>query len=141
MLNSNFYKKVDGCSTRGTLFVIFSDIYVTQTERKVVEPTKPQLYKRFVDDIINKQCKDQPDNLFQVLNSNHPKIKYTIEVDPDKFLDTKNIQENGIVKTEVNQKDIKLLAHWTSRIQKWYQRNSIISYSNRALRISSCLND
>ena len=90
MFNSKFYKQVDGCSMRGPLSVIFSDIYMTKTERKVVEPTKPQFYKRFVDDIINKRYKDQADNLFQALNSNHPKIKYTIE-DPDKFLDMKII--------------------------------------------------
>ena len=80
----------------GPLSVILSDIYMTKTERKVM---------RFVDDIINKRHKDQPDDLFQELNSNHPKIKYTTEVDPDRFLDTKIIQENGIVTTEVNRKD------------------------------------
>ena len=140
-LNSKFYKQVDGCSMGGPLSVIFSDIYMTKTERKVVEPTKPQFYKRFVDDIIDKQYKDQPDNLFQALDSNHPKIKYTIEVDPDKFLETKIIKENGIVTTKVNRKDRKLLVHWTSRIPKWYKTNSISSDLKRALRISSCLND
>ena len=89
----------------GPLSVIFSDIYLTKTDIKVIGPTKPQFYKRFVDDIINKRYKDQPDNLFQAFYSNHPKIKYTIGVDPDKFLDTKIIQENGIVTTEVNRKD------------------------------------
>ena len=103
--------------------------------------TKPQFYKTFVDDIINKRYQDQPDNLFQALNSNYPKIKYTIEVDPDKFLDTKIIQKNGIVTTEVNRKDGKLPLHWTARIPKRYKRNSITSDLNRALRISSCLKD
>ena len=141
MINSKFYKQVDGCSMGGPLSVIFSDIYMTKTERKVFEPTKPQFCKRFVDDIINKRYKDQPDNLFQALNSNHPKIKYTIEVDPDKFLDTKIIQKNGFVTTEVNRKEGKLPVHWTSRIPKRYKRNSITSDLNRALRISSCLKD
>ena len=64
----------------GPLSVIFSDIYMTKTERKVVEPTKSEFYKRFVDDIINKRYKNQPDNPFQALNSNHPKIKHITEV-------------------------------------------------------------
>ena len=119
----------------GLLSVMLSDIYMTKTERKVIEPTKPQFYKRFVDDIINKRHKDRPDNLFQELNSNHPKIKYTIEVDPDKFLDTKIIKENGIVTTEVNRKVRKLPVHWTSRIPKRYKSNSITSDLSRALRI------
>ena len=107
----------------GPLFVIFSNMYMPKTERIVAEPTKPQFYKRFVDDIINKCYNDQPDNLFQALNNSHPKIKYTIEVHPDKFLDTKIIQKNGIMTTEVNRKDRKLPVHWTSRIPKWYKRN------------------
>ena len=141
MLNSKFYNQVGRCSMGGPLSVIFSDIYMTKTKRKVVEPTKPKFYKRFVDDIINKRHKDQPDNLFQALNSNHSKIKYTIEADPDKFLDTKIIQENGIVTTEVKRKDRKLPVHWTSRIPKRCKRNSITSDLNRALRISSCFNN
>ena len=69
MLNSKFCEQVDGCSMGGPLFVIFSDIYMTKTERNVVEATKPQFYKRFVDDIINKRYKDQPDNLLHALNT------------------------------------------------------------------------
>ena len=124
---------------RGPLCVIFSDIYMTKTERKVVEPAKPEFCKRPVDDIINKQYKQQPDNPFQALNSNHPKIKYPIEVNLDKFLDTKINQKNGIVTIKVNRKDRKLSVHWTSRITKRYKRNSIISDLKKALRISSSL--
>ena len=43
--------------------------------------------------------------------------------------------------TEVNRKDRKLPVHWTSRIPKWYKRNSIISDLNRTLHILSCLKD
>ena len=100
MLNSKFYKQVDGCSMGGPHSVIFTEIYMTRTDRKVVGPTKPQFCKRFVDDIIKKRYKDQPDNLFKALNSNRPKIKYTMAEDPDKFLETKIIQENSIVMTE-----------------------------------------
>ena len=61
MFNSKFNKQVEGCSMGGTvifaitLSVIFYDIYMTNLERKIVEPTKPQFYKTFVDDIINKR--------------------------------------------------------------------------------------
>ena len=124
----------------GPLSVMVSDIYMTKTERKVVDPTKPQFYKRFVND-INKRYKDQPVNLFQVLNSNHANIKYTTEVNPDKFLDTKIIQNSGIVTPEVNRKYRKLPVYWTSRIPKRYKINSITSELNRALSISSSLKD
>ena len=42
MLNSKFYKQVDGCSMGGPLSVIFPDIYLTKTERNIAERTKPQ---------------------------------------------------------------------------------------------------
>ena len=92
MLNRKFYKQVDVYSIWGPLSVILFNIYTTKTERKLVEPTKSQFYKIIVDDIINKRYKNQPDNLFQALSNNHPKIKYAVELDPDKFLNTKIIQ-------------------------------------------------
>ena len=78
MFNSNFYKQIDGCIIGGPPSVIFSDIYVTKTEEEVVKPINPSFYERFVDDIISKKKKDQPDLLFENLNNHHPNIKYTI---------------------------------------------------------------
>ena len=91
MLNSNFYKQINGCTMAGPLSVIFSDIYMTKTDKEVVKPLSPRFYKRFADDIISKKKKDQPDLLFENLNNHHPNIKYTIETMPQKFLDTKII--------------------------------------------------
>ena len=71
--------------------VIFSHIYKTKTEREVVNPSKPEFYKRFVDDIISRKNKNQPGDLFQNFNRNHPNMKYTVEVKPDIFLDTKAV--------------------------------------------------
>lgn len=38
----------------GPVSVIFSDIYMTKTDRKMVEPNKPHFYKGFVDHTIHK---------------------------------------------------------------------------------------
>ena len=70
------------CTIGGPLSVLFSDIYVTKAEEEVVKPTNPGFYKRFVDDIISKKKKDQPDLLFENLNNHHPNIKYTTETMP-----------------------------------------------------------
>ena len=43
MLNSKFYNQVDECSMEGPLSLIFSDIYIIKTKRKVVKPTKPKI--------------------------------------------------------------------------------------------------
>ena len=94
MFTSNFYQQTDGCTMGGPLSVIFSDIYMTKTEREVVNPSKPKFCKRFVDDIINRRNKNQPDDLFQKLNSNHPNMKYTVEIKPEFLLDTKIVYSN-----------------------------------------------
>ena len=39
--NSRFFKQLDGCTTEGQLFVIFSDINMTKMENDVVIPSKP----------------------------------------------------------------------------------------------------
>ena len=91
-----------------------------KTESKVFEPTKPRFYRTIFDDITNKRHEDLPDNLFQALNSNHPKIKYTIEKNPNKSLDTKIIQNKGIVTAELNWRDRNFLVDTPFRSSKRY---------------------
>ena len=81
---------------------------MTKTEREVVNPSKPKFYKRFMDDIINRRNKNEPDDLFQKLNNNHPSMKYTVEVKPEIFLDTKIVYSNDVITTEVKRNDSKL---------------------------------
>ena len=92
----------------GPLSVIFSDIYITKTEREVVNQSEPKFQKRFVDDTINRRNKNEPDDLFQKLNNNHPNIKYTAEVKPEIFLDTKIVYINDVITAEVKRNDRKL---------------------------------
>ena len=72
----------------GPLSVITSDIFMTKLEKQVVSPAKPAFYKRYVDDIITRRKKNQPDELLNKLMSFHPKIKFTVEVNPEKFHQT-----------------------------------------------------
>ena len=137
MLNSNFYKQIDGCTMGGPLSVIFSDIYMTKNEEKVVKPTNPSFYKRFIGDIISKEKKDQPDLLFGNSNNHHANISYTIETMPQKFLDTKIIYEYNQIKTKVHRNERKPPVHWTSKIPKRYKQNAINADLNRAAQIVS----
>ena len=57
------------------------------------------------DDIINRRNKNQPDHLFQKLNSNHPNMKYTVEVKSEMFLDTKIVYSNDIITNEVTRNE------------------------------------
>ena len=68
---------------------------MTKREEEVGETTNPIFYKRFVNDIISKKKKNQPDLLFDNLNIHHSNIKYTIETMPRNFLETKIIYDDN----------------------------------------------
>ena len=114
---------------------------MTKTEHEVVIPSKLKFYKRFVDDIINRRNKNQPDDLFQKLNSNHPNMKYTVQVKPEIFLDRKIVYSNDVFTTEVKRNEKTLPVHWSSKVMKRYERSAIISDLNRATPITSFLAD
>ena len=80
IFNGRFYQQTDGCTMGGPLSVVFANIFMTKLEEDVVRPINPLFYKRFVDDSINRREKNKPDELFNKLNSYHPKIKFTIEI-------------------------------------------------------------
>ena len=76
-------------------------------------------------------------NLLKELENNHPNMKYTVEVKPEIFLDTKIVYSNDVITTEVKRNDRKLPVHWSSKVPKWYKRNAIISDLNRATHIAN----
>ena len=131
--NSRFLKQVDDCTMGGSISVTFSDIYMVKMENYVVIPSKPIFYRRFVDDIYSRR-KLGENVLFDQLNSYHPNIKLTIEVN---FLDTKLTNINGTYKFNVYRKNTKLPSLWTSKTPKPYKRNTINGDLHRSKRISS----
>ena len=135
-INGRLLKQIDGCSMGSPLSVILAGIFMKILERKVVAPEKPILYKRFVDDVFHRKKKGQKDTLLPKLNSFHTKIKFTVEKDLKKFLDTKLKLENRIYKTSVN-RNKKLPTHWKSKIPKKIKRNVITNDLHRAKKISS----
>ena len=62
------------------LSVTLAGIHMNKMEKEVVAPTKPKLYKRYVDDVYHRRKKDVEDELFQAMNNHHPNIQLTIEV-------------------------------------------------------------
>ena len=114
--NNRFLKQVDGCTMGGPLSVTFSDIYMVKMENDVVIPSKPIFYRRFVDDIYSRR-KLGDNVLFDRLNSYHPNIKLTIEVNPTKSLDTKITNINGIYKFNVYGKTQNYLHHGPPKLQ------------------------
>ena len=126
----------------GPLSVILADIYMTKIENEIVRPLSPSFYHRYVDDIITRRTKNEPDKLFKKLNEKKTKLKFTCEVQPTKFLDTVMIQQSdNTFKTAVHRKIMKVAAHWSSKVPKKYKRNAIRSDLSRAARISSNFNE
>ena len=118
--NSRLSKQVDGCPMRGPLSVTFSDIYMVKMENNVIIPSKPIFYCRFADNIYSRQ-KLGDNVLFDQLKNYHPNIKFTLEVNPSKFLDTKLTNVNGGYKFNVYRKNTKPPSTWTSKTPKCYK--------------------
>ena len=99
-----------------TLSVTLSDMYMNKVENDIVVPRKPVFYRRFADDIYNRRKKNTEDELYHSLNNYHKNIKLTIEVSPNKFLDTHLFNQNGICIPQVHRKETKTPTHWSSCI-------------------------
>ena len=139
--NSRFLKQTDGCSMGGPLSVILADIHMVRTENAIVRPMNPVFFKRYVDNIYTKRKKNIPDTLFSNLNGFHPNIKLTIEVNPNRFLDTQIVlNQDGTVTTSVVRKETQLPIPWVTKAPKRYKRNTIIGDLHRSKRISSNFN-
>ena len=142
MFNNTFYKQTDGCTMGGPLSVILSNIFMTMLENDVVLPLCPAFYKRYVDDIINRRKKNEPDILLEKLQAYHPRINFTVEVNPSKFLDTDiSLIANSPCLTRVYRKPNKFPVHWSSQVPIRYKRNAIRGDLYRSSRISSCFEE
>ena len=107
-----------------SLSVTLADIHMIRTEKDIVTPLKPIFYKRFVDDIYTRRKKGIHDKLYERLNNYHPNIKLTIEINPNKFLDTEIIDNKGVIEMKAYRKITKLPVPWASNIPKRYKRNT-----------------
>ena len=135
--NNRLIKQIGGCPMGGSISVVFSDIYMCKIEEDVVKPLKPIFYKRYVNDRYVKRKCNEADTLFDALNSYHPNIKFTLEQNPKKFLDTQIIKENNQIKTQVFVKKSVYPVHWSSKVPFRYKKNAINGELHRARKISS----
>ena len=135
--NGKLYKQVDGCSMGDPLSPTLANIFMCKLEGDVVTPCNLPFYDRYVDDCFTKRKANTADNLLEMLNSYYPNIKFTVEENPDHFLDTSFIHQGGNVNTKVYQKPGKLQVHWKSAIPERWKRNTILGALHRAKRIAS----
>ena len=98
----------------GPLSVTLANIALTKLEYLVIAPTNPNFYRRFADDVITKRDVNKENLLLKAMNSYHPKLKFTLEENPTKFLDTALEVHNNDVFTSVYREPNKILTHWSS---------------------------
>ena len=117
-------KQVVGISVGGTLSVILSDCFMNKMEGDIVLPLKPKFYRRFVDDTYRRRKKNETDELFSKMNSYHPRINLTTEINLSKFLDTKIVPNKNEIKCFSHHKDNKMPFHWKSAVPRNYKSTS-----------------
>ena len=125
----------------GPIIVVLSGCFMNKMETDIVVPMKPKFYRRYVDDTYRRRKLNIPDELFDKMNTYHPNIKLTIEINPIKFLDSHiTRKDKNTMSCMVYPKDSKLPFHWSSAVPKSYKRNIILGELHRAKRFSSNFN-
>ena len=66
------------------------------------------------------------------MNNYHTNIKFTLDGNPRRFLDTEIIRENNTISTHVFTKLRKFPVHWSSNIKTNYKRNATTRELHRA---------
>ena len=103
LTNDRLIKQVDECQVSGLISVVLSNIPCVIMEIDAVKPIKSNLYKCYINDIVN----GSKINQLNFLNNYHPYIKLTIKVNPSRFLDSEIMIKNGITETSVLIKESK----------------------------------
>ena len=111
---------------------------MTKCIREIIVPLAPPFFKLYVDDGFCRRGKGEQDPILEGLNGFHPKLNFTVENEPEKFLDSKFIknEETRTFSIRVFHKPNKLPAHWSSQIPRRYKRNAILCDLHRAYAIS-----
>jgi hypothetical protein len=94
------YKQIFGTPMGSPLSPIIADIVMQDIETVALKciPSPPLFYYRYVDDILLAIKKDLVDNVVEVFNSLHDRLKFTLEVSDNNsinFLDVSIIIDNN----------------------------------------------
>ena len=84
----NFYEQKDGAALGSPISAVVTNLYMEFFEELALEtaPTRPRLWKRYVDDTFCILRKGSTKKLFCHLNGVRPTIKFTVEQEEDRTL-------------------------------------------------------
>ena len=124
----------------GPISLAFADIYMCKMEDDVVAPVKQIFYRRYVDNTYIRSIrrkKSTKDKLFKKLNTYHDNIKFTIEENPKKFLDTEIVRHTSAIITKVHTRSKKFPVQWSNKIPLRHKRNAMTGEMLRTNKIAS----
>lgn len=118
--------------------MVMAGICMTKCIREVVIPRNPTFFKLYVDDGFSRQKQETHTEFLGALNSFNPKLKFTVENEPTRFLDSEFVKddENRTFSLRVFHKPNKFPMHWSSQTPRRYKKNAILCELHRALVIS-----
>ena len=147
LFNSTLYKQVDGVAMGSPLGPTLANAFMCYWEEKWLKscPTsfKPLLYRRYVDDIL--LIFSSPDHVtlfLDYLNSQHPNIEFTSEIEKDcslPFLDLNITRDGSNLSTSLYRKPT-----FTGLLSKFFafspilnKKNLVATLTHRAFKICS----
>ena len=118
--NGSIYEQREGAAMGSPVSAVIANLYMETFEEQAIEsaPSKPKIWKRYVDDTFTILDRDRVDSFLNHLNSQQPTIRFTMETENDNkiaFLDAS-------VSTEP---DGRLTGH--QRLQEANSHRSILS--------------
>ena len=84
-LQGEFFEQLEGAAMDSPVFAVVADLYMEFFEKLPLKtaPTKPHLWKRYVDSTYCIAKKNMVEELLTHLNSGRPTISLTVEVEKD----------------------------------------------------------
>ena len=108
--NGSIYEQREGTAMGSPVSAVIANLHMETFEEQAIEsaPSKPKIWKRYVDDTFTILDRDRVDSFLQHLNSQQPTIRFTMETENDNkiaFLDASVSREpDGRLTTSVYRK-------------------------------------
>ena len=110
--NGNYYKQLDAVAMGSALGPVLANVFLCHHEeillRECPVAYAPTFYKRYIGDIfVLLKSENHVNNLLFYLNSKHPNIRFTCEIEKDRslvFLDINVYRGNNKFETSVHRK-------------------------------------
>ena len=136
--NGKLIRQRNGCAIGGNFSGTMAGICMTKCMRDIIKPLNLPFFKLYVDDgYCRQKIEENGNSVLNALNNFHPRLKFTVEEEPSRFLDSKIIlNASRSISTEAFKKPNKYPQHWSSQVPRRYKKNAIICDLHRTFAIS-----